>query len=122
MFSKQFLKDLEGSLLQEKAKLEEELARFAKKDVKPIGDYDTVFPKFEEHASDQGVIADEVEEYDRLISIEHALEKRLQEVNLALERINQGKFGKCQNCKKEIPKERLKANPAATTCLKCKKV
>lgn len=119
--SSQFKKELEKVLLEEKKKLESELNRFAKKDAKLAGDYDTVFPIFDtERRQDQDENADEVEEYDKLLAVEHALELRLQEVNQALARIGTTDFGICENCGEEIPRERLKANPAATTCLKCK--
>ncbi len=120
--SSQFKKELEIKLLEEKKKLEEELNRFAKKDAKLAGDYDTVFPIFDtERKQDQDESADEVEEYDKLLAVEHALELRLQEVNGALARLGAKDFGICENCGEEISRERLKANPAATTCLRCKK-
>ena len=43
------------------------------------------------------------------------LELRLKEVNDALKRIGSETFGICKVCQKEIPLERLKANPAART-------
>ncbi|HHW31915.1 MAG TPA: conjugal transfer protein TraR [Clostridiaceae bacterium] len=48
-------------------------------------------------------------------------EHQLRETNDALERINQGVFGNCEVCGKEIEKERLEAVPHATTCLYCEK-
>lgn len=122
MRSAKFKKELEAKLLEERKKLEEELSRFAKKDVKPAGDYDTVFPQFEEgRTASQDENADEVEAYDQLVALEHTLEVRLKEVNEALSRIRTKAYGKCQNCGRPIPKERLKANPAATICLRCRK-
>jgi len=55
------------------------------------------------------------------LAIEHALELRLKEVEEALEKIkkNDGSYGKCEQCQKEIELDRLKANPAAKICLKC---
>ena len=43
------------------------------------------------------------------------LELRLKEVREALERIDGGTYGICEVCQKEIPLERLQANPAAKT-------
>jgi DnaK suppressor protein len=37
----------------------------------------------------------------------------------ALERIENGNYGKCDNCSAEISIERLKALPFAKTCMKC---
>jgi RNA polymerase-binding protein DksA len=44
----------------------------------------------------------------------------LHEIEEALERIKDGSFGLCENCKKRIPKERLKAIPYTRLCVDCK--
>ena len=46
---------------------------------------------------------------------EHALE----EIDAALDRIAQSKFGLCEECQKEIPRDRLKALPYARRCVNC---
>jgi DnaK suppressor protein len=46
-------------------------------------------------------------------------EKILDEVNDALARIEQGTFGRCENCGQEISRERLKALPYARYCIRC---
>lgn len=43
----------------------------------------------------------------------------LEEVNAALERIEQGTFGRCENCQQPISEERLEAVPYARYCLPC---
>ncbi len=43
----------------------------------------------------------------------------LQEVNAALLRIEQGTFGRCENCGQEISSKRLKVLPYARYCLRC---
>jgi DnaK suppressor protein len=43
----------------------------------------------------------------------------LVEINDALPRIEQGTFGRCENCRREIPKERLEAVPYARYCIRC---
>ncbi len=48
-------------------------------------------------------------------ALSDSLELRLKEVNDALKRMENEIYGICKVCKKEIPIERLKANPAATT-------
>ena len=45
---------------------------------------------------------------------------RLQQINNALDRIKQGKYGKCLKCGKDIPRERLEALPYAFMCVDCK--
>ena len=44
----------------------------------------------------------------------------LKHINEAFERIADGSFGLCENCKKRIPKERLRAIPYTRLCVNCK--
>ncbi len=46
--------------------------------------------------------------------------ERLRNINLALDRIKQGRFGVCLLCGKEIPEARLEALPTAYLCIDCK--
>lgn len=114
---KLFLKQIKKNLEEKKKSLEEELQRFAKKDEKLKGDWDSKFPKFNGGIEEE---ADEVEEYSTRLSIEYNLENRLKDINLALEKIKKGKYGKCEKCGKEISQERLKICPEAKTCNRCK--
>jgi RNA polymerase-binding transcription factor DksA len=43
--------------------------------------------------------------------------KALREVEAAQERMREGYYGRCEDCKIDIPYERLKAYPAAQRCL-----
>lgn len=109
------LAELKEALLQEKATLEESLSRIAKPtDTK--GDYQT---SFENIGTDREDNTTEVEEYTDNLPVELTLEKKLHDIMNALKRIENGSYGSCANCNQEIPVERLRANPAATTCVKC---
>ena len=44
---------------------------------------------------------------------------RLQQIDSALDRINQGTYGRCVKCGKEIPQERLEVLPYALMCITC---
>ena len=46
-------------------------------------------------------------------------EQTLEEVYAALERIEQGTFGRCEDCQKSIPLDRLEALPYARYCIAC---
>lgn len=117
-----YLKKFKEKLEAEKTVIEEELQRFAEKDEKLKGDWDTKFPKFNGGAGGQMLEdgAEEVEEYVTRLPIEYSLETRLKDINLALEKIKEGKYGKCEKCGNRIPKERLEVAPEARTCTKCK--
>ncbi|HUZ15430.1 MAG TPA: TraR/DksA C4-type zinc finger protein [Gaiellaceae bacterium] len=43
----------------------------------------------------------------------------LDEIDAALARIENGTYGKCTNCGKEIPGERLEVYPWASLCIDC---
>jgi len=119
--NKNFKKQAKEILEKEKETIEKQLQSFAKKDANLKGDWDTKFPRFSEETGGSSMerAADEVEEYGRLLPIEFSLEKKLQDINLALEKIKKNKYGACENCKKPISTERLKAFPAAKNCEKC---
>ena len=98
-----------------------DLSSIAEQDPSMKHDWDAKIPKFEtqesgSHASLEEE-ADEVEEYESRLGVEHSLESRLREVNQALERLGKSTYGTCANCGKEIPAERLEANPAAEFCI-----
>jgi RNA polymerase-binding transcription factor DksA len=43
----------------------------------------------------------------------------IEQIDLALARIGQGTFGRCEGCGKDIPKERLEAVPYTRYCVGC---
>jgi len=120
---KKTIEELKEKLEQQKSAIEGELKKFAKKDTKVKGDWDTEYPKFTSagQANPLEEEADAVEEYVNRLPVEHTMELRLKNINAALERIKKGAYGKCANCNKEIPEERLKINPEATFCKECQK-
>ena len=120
---KKLLTNLKQKLEKEKEGIEKQLERFADKDKKLKDDWDTRFPKFNGNEAGGAALeqaADEVEEYANLLPVEYALELKLKNINLALKKIETGKYGICEKCKKPIPDKRLKAFPEASACAKCK--
>ncbi|MEK7120335.1 MAG: TraR/DksA C4-type zinc finger protein [Patescibacteria group bacterium] len=115
------IQNLKEKLLVEKSRLEGDLKSFAKKDPKMKGDWDSKFPQMDEGLQTEDEMSDEVEEYGNELAAEYPLEEQLSDVNLALEKIEKGKYGICENCGEEIPLERLQANPAAKLCMSCAK-
>jgi DnaK suppressor protein len=108
--------ELKNSLLEEKKRIEEELSRFAKP-TEVAGDYKT---QYEDIGSGTDENASEVEAYADSLALENTLEKELGKVTGALERMENGTYGFCQNCQEAIDIERLKAYPAAQNCIQCK--
>jgi DnaK suppressor protein len=68
------------------------------------------------HMADLGTDAFEQENTLNLLQNE---EKELAEIAAALERVDQGTFGRCEECGGEIPAPRLKALPHARFCVDC---
>jgi RNA polymerase-binding protein DksA len=54
-------------------------------------------------------------------TLEENSEHVLAAIESALERIEEGSFGKCATCAKEIGEDRLAAIPWATQCIDCKR-
>lgn len=110
------LAELKAALLKEKLELEKNLQQIAKPLDKKVGDYETNFENIGTGKEDN---ATEIEQYSDNFSVEIILEKKLQSVIKALQKIEAATYGICEKCQKEIDLPRLKANPSAKNCLKC---
>lgn len=117
MLDKNVLEELKNTLLKEKESLEKSLEKIATPVDKQVGDYETSFTDVGTNWEDNTT---EVEQYTDDLPVEISLEKKLQTVLAALEEIEKGTYGICDNCQQEIDLERLKINPSARTCTKCK--
>lgn len=61
----------------------------------------------------------EIANDDVLEDLQEASFAELNQVRLALRRIDVGSFGKCVECGRKIDERRLKALPHASRCIKC---
>lgn len=61
------------------------------------------------------------ERTERLVLIE-TFKGQLDDVERALARVDDGSYGTCSRCGKQIPPERLEARPESTLCVECKTV
>lgn len=57
---------------------------------------------------------------DLKISILQNSDAELCDVNLALEKIDNGVYGQCEHCQDSIDRKRLKALPFARLCIQCR--
>tara|TARA_B100000315_G_C14248156_1_gene438438 strand:- start:85 stop:471 length:387 start_codon:yes stop_codon:yes gene_type:complete len=117
-FSKDFLEKIKEQLLAKKDDLENELSAFADKSTTNKDDYNARFPEMGDKIDEN---AAEVTEYSKNLTLENTLEKALQDVNKALERLNKKKYGVCKYCKDPIAEKRLLARPVSSSCIECKK-
>jgi RNA polymerase-binding transcription factor DksA len=111
--TKEQLEELRAALDAETTDLEEQLAEHGKK----VGNNWQGTPAGFENETDSEPedIADRFEELATNVPLVEELESRLKDVKDALEKMDKGKYGICEKTGKEIPFERLEANPAART-------
>lgn len=104
-----------SKLLAEKELVEKELATVGRQNPTRAGDWEPV-AAVDDRPAERDEVADKLESFEENVAIVRQLEARLAEIKDALEHIENGNYGYCVSCKKEIEPERLNANPAATTC------
>lgn len=112
------LKYFEEKLLAEKAEIEGELPEIAKSDTRNRGGWEPTAGDMDIDSADENEVADKLEGIEGNAAIATQLENQLIEVNAALDRIKNGKFGICEKCGKPIEKGRLEANPSARISIK----
>jgi RNA polymerase-binding transcription factor DksA len=69
---------------------------------------------YDQHQADMGT---ETFEREKDLSILEQVEAELGDVEHALRRLDEGTYGTCEVCGREIPDERLEAMPATRLCL-----
>ena len=118
----ELLQQLKDQLKEEREEIVEELKSFAKEDDDIEGNWDSIYPDYNQGDAGGEVKeneAMEVEEYSSRLPIEHSLELKLKAINLALKKMEEGNYGTCEKCNDPIDEERLKAYPSARTCVDC---
>ncbi|MDP1709463.1 MAG: TraR/DksA C4-type zinc finger protein [Candidatus Komeilibacteria bacterium] len=114
----QKLEQFKKLLVEEKTRLEEELKQFAKPNPRAEDDYNAQFP---ERGDKEDENAAEIADYTVNLPLERALEKQLQDVDVAIKRIDEGNYGLCKYCHQPIEEKRLEARPTSSACISCKK-
>lgn len=109
--SPQDLKKYEEILLKRKADLEKELG------YTPL----TVDMGNESEGALYDTEADEAEEMTTNYALRQSLKEELNETKSALQKIKEGTYGQCRQCRGEIEKEILEAAPESSLCQNCKK-
>lgn len=71
-------------------------------------------------SSDPIDVASDSFEDDLSMSLAGREAEELASINDALDKIEEGTYGECEECGKPIPAARLKALPFASMCIKCK--
>jgi DnaK suppressor protein len=90
-----------------------------------ISDIDALVIENQDQQTDYGVgnhLADDATEVftrERNIALRNNASDLLAQVEAALRRLDEGTYGTCARCGKEIDAERLEARPYATYCIAC---
>ncbi len=105
-------------LEEEKTLLENELSNLGQID-KDTGEWEAVPEEQNGPEADPNDLADRSEDYEEKTAIMNTLEARLDDIQNALLAIENGNYGVCKICGKQIEEDRLEANPAASTCKEC---
>lgn len=113
----QTIEEIKKSLLQEKQQLLADLKDVSRSD---NHESDNTSAKFPEYGDKPDENAQEITDYSTNIVTEKVLEKSLEDVNKALDRIEKGTYGTCKYCGLEINPKRLMARPTASACIDCK--
>ena len=73
--------------------------------------------QFDEESGEGDTLAVERE---RDLALSAQARAAMEQIDVAVAKIHDGTYGRCENCGTTIPKERLKALPYAALCVKCK--
>lgn len=110
------LRVYEKKLLEEREKmlkeLEYESGQISKTQLETSGDLSA----YSNHMADQGTETERREITSQILSTRR---EALSEIDHALSKLSQGRYGLCEKCGKPIGKRRLKFLPQARTCIKC---
>jgi DnaK suppressor protein len=108
----EFDKDQVEARLRQRA---EEIAT-RRADLKREGEgmLDSELADYDQHDADEGT---ETHEQELDETTEMILDAEAENVEIALQRLASGDYGKCIDCGKEIPRERLEAIPEAIRCV-----
>src|SRR3989344_2790900 len=106
------------ALEEEKTKLEASLGTIAHRNPDAPEDWTVSQPDMNVMPAAKEEVADVEEELENAAGVEYNLESRLRDINEALEKMRQGKYGACAVGGEPIDEARLRANSAAVTCVK----
>ncbi|TLN00160.1 conjugal transfer protein TraR [bacterium] len=105
-------------LLQEQEHLQTRLTHMEEGAMEmPVQDSISELSMYDNHPADLG---SETFERSKDLALRDNTENELRKIDDALQKMAQGTYGRCENCGREIPAERLEAMPATTFCKDCK--
>jgi DnaK suppressor protein len=106
-----FVKEMEDKLIETR---EEILKKF----ISENEDFKRIVTSLE--AKDYGDIAADDVAAKKMEAINRHDSNRLKQIDSAISRIHNERYGRCLQCGKKIPEDRLRAIPYAVLCIECK--
>jgi RNA polymerase-binding transcription factor DksA len=103
-------------LLKEEKVLEADLSSIGRKNPENSSDWEGTIPENGTDEADDLEVASSLEQFENNTAEVENLEKQLNDVKSALEKIENGSYGKCEVCGNDIEEDRLVASPSAPTC------
>lgn len=108
MLNKEKISEYEKKLKQAKIELLVKIGKYSEAE-----DFGNDIDHLEEEAN-------ESESFANRMSVAQTMKERVNEIDMASNRIRLGNYGVCENCGKEISEEVLNLVPESNLCEKCK--
>lgn len=106
----------EQKLLQERQRLQNAIKQKSAAATIPLSEMTDELSMYDQHSGDLG---SETFEREKDAGLQEMLEAELVQVNDALNRLQNGKYGICERCGKPIDPRRLEKIPSASRCISC---
>jgi RNA polymerase-binding protein DksA len=111
------IETMKAKLLEERQRIVGDLEVLEETTASTPRDASGDLSSYSSHMADQGSDSMEREKAFLFASVKR---RRLEEIDLALGRIESGTFGTCESCGQAIPLKRLERMPGASLCISCK--
>lgn len=115
MSTKQAFSDVSEWLANERSHVTDEIDQLDQQ-VRTFVDDAESSQGVDNHIGDE---ADNIFEKERLLTIRAELVERRTQIERALQKVDEGTYGICENCGRPIAPERLEALPFASLCISC---
>lgn len=110
---------LKEKLINEANKVDKALGQMRENGEADMSEYSsTELSNYDNHPADLG---SELYSVEMNMALKVHEQSKLNDINNALKKFENGSYGKCEKCKKEIEYERLEVLPSAKLCLECEK-
>lgn len=115
--SPETLQKIKEILLAEKNRINKELGNMSVADEHEADNRSAQFPSYGDKPDEN---AQEITDFSTTVVAQKVLEKSLDDIEKALNRIEKKTYGTCKYCGQPINEKRLMARPTAGACVACK--